>query len=181
MKNKVRIIGGDWRSRTIAVADNPDLRPTPDRIRETVFNWLGQDLSGKICLDLFAGSGALGFEASSRGAAQVVMVEIERAALQALRRNIQSLKATRIQLVAMDALAFLDSDRQQFDVIFLDPPYRKALLPRLLSLLSTHLAESGLVYVEDERPPEPGADWLAWRTGQAGGVYYQLLKPQEHG
>lgn len=179
LKNKVRIIGGEWRSRIITLPDGSDVRPTPDRVRETVFNWLGQDLSGKNCLDLFAGSGAMGFEAASRGAAQVVMVESDPEVLKSLRANIHTLGARHIRLVPMDALKFVDSGRQLFDVIFVDPPYRLALLPKLLPKLSLHLAESGLVYVEDDNFLEPGAGWSVWRKDRAGNVYYQLLKKNE--
>src|SRR3990167_7240418 len=98
LRNRVRIIGGEWRSRQLQFPDATDLRPTPDSVRETLFNWLGQRLDGKICLDLFAGSGALGFEALSRGAAQVVMVEKDRQALQSLRENAAKLWASRLEL-----------------------------------------------------------------------------------
>src|SRR5215212_4125195 len=109
--NEVRIVGGEWRSRRIRFAPNPDLRPTPDRVRETLFNWLGQDLSGLACIDLFAGSGALGFEAASRGAKRVVMVERDRAAYAALERNKQMLGADQVELARGDALEFLRRDR----------------------------------------------------------------------
>ncbi|MEO7560201.1 MAG: 16S rRNA (guanine(966)-N(2))-methyltransferase RsmD [Nitrosospira sp.] len=181
IRNKVRIIGGEWRSRIITFPGGGDLRPTPDRIRETVFNWLGQDLSGKTCLDLFAGSGAMGFEAASRGAKRVLMVELDHEVLKVLQANSQKLAATQIQLVAMDALKFMESDRQRFDVIFLDPPYRLGLLPKLLSLLPLHLAEDGLVYVEDDNFLGPGVNWRVWRKGQAGKVHYQLLKSGKNG
>jgi 16S rRNA (guanine(966)-N(2))-methyltransferase RsmD len=179
LKNKVRIIGGEWRSRIISLPEREDVRPTPDRVRETVFNWLGQDLSGKNCLDLFAGSGAMGFEAASRGAVQVVMVESDSEVLKSLRVNVQTLAAPQIRLVAMDALKFVDSDRQLFDVIFVDPPYRLELLPKLLPKLFLHLAEDGLMYVEDDSFWEPDAGWVVWRRGRAGNVYYQLLKKSE--
>jgi 16S rRNA (guanine(966)-N(2))-methyltransferase RsmD len=181
MRHKVRIIGGKWRSRIITFPDSADLRPTSDRIRETVFNWLGQDLSGKTCLDLFAGSGAMGFEAASRGAKQVIMVELDHEVFKALNANSQKLGATQIQLVALDALKFMDSDRQRFDVIFLDPPYRLGLLPKLLPLLPSHLTENGLVYVEDDNFLGCGEDWVVWRKGQAGKVHYQLLKSGKNG
>jgi 16S rRNA (guanine(966)-N(2))-methyltransferase RsmD len=176
MRNKVRIIGGEWRSRVLTFPNHGDLRPTPDRVRETVFNWLGQDMSGKHCLDLFAGSGAMGFEAASRGAAKVVMVESNPEVLKALKANSQKLGAEQIDLVAMDALKFIDSDRHRFDVIFLDPPYRLGLLPTLLPKLHSHLAEEGLVYFENDSSFESGPDWLVWRSGQAGRAHYQLLK-----
>ena len=176
IQNKVRIIGGEWRSRIITFPGNPDLRPTPDRVRETLFNWLGQDLSGKTCLDLFAGSGVLGFEAASRRAARVVMVESNPKILKALQTSSQKLGAEQIELVAMDALKFIASDWRVFDVIFLDPPYRLELLPELLLLLSPHLAKDGLVYMESESLSAPGAGWRVWRSGRAGKVSYQLLK-----
>jgi len=176
VKNKVRIIGGEWRSRIITLANSADVRPTPDRVRETVFNWLGQNLADKSCLDLFAGSGAMGFEAASRGAAQVVMVESDPEVLNSLKANIDKLGARQIQLVSMDALQFVDFALQRFDVIFVDPPYRLELLPKLLPKLSLRLAEDGLVYVENDSFFEPGPDWLVWRKGRAGGVYYQMLR-----
>ncbi len=175
MKNKIRIIGGQWRSRMLTFPNSAGLRPTPDRIRETVFNWLGQDMSGRSCLDLFAGSGVMGFEAASRGAEGVVMVESSPAVFQALKSSLQKLEASQIELVAMDALNFIESDRRRFDVIFLDPPYRLGLLPELLSKLHSHLAEEGLVYLENDSFLMPDEDWLVWRKGLAGNVHYQLL------
>lgn len=181
IQNKVRIIGGEWRSRIITFPGSPDLRPTPDRVRETLFNWLGQDLSGKTCLDLFAGSGALGFEAASRWAARVVMVESDPKILKALQTSSQKLQAEQIELVAMDALKFVTSDRRMFDVIFLDPPYRLKMLPELLLLLPPHLVKDGLVYVEGENLSEPAVGWRVWRSGRAGKVSYQLLKSETNG
>lgn len=181
IRNEVRIIGGEWRSRIITFPSAADLRPTPDRVRETVFNWLGQDMSGKTCLDLFAGSGAMGFEAASRGAERIVMVESNPEVLKALKASSQKLGAKQIQLAAMDALKFVGSNRQLFDVIFLDPPFRLGLLPRLLSLLPLHLAEDGVVYVEEDNFSDPGMGWLVWRKGCAGKVYYQLLKRRNDG
>ena len=110
-RNAVRIIGGEWRSRLIRFPDAPGLRPTADRVRETLFNWLGQDLSGYACLDLFAGSGALGFEAASRGAASVTLVEKGRAAFEALQVNARLLHAGQVRLERGDALEFLARDR----------------------------------------------------------------------
>src|SRR5690606_7139817 len=145
MRNKIRVTGGEWRSRVITFDSCADLRPTPDRVRETVFNWLGQDMSGKRCLDLFAGSGAMRYEAASRVAARVVMVEYDPAVMKTLKINMQKLGTERIELISMDALKFLDSDRHRFDLVFVDPPYRLGLLPRLLSSLHSHLSDSGLV------------------------------------
>ncbi|SFE43725.1 16S rRNA (guanine(966)-N(2))-methyltransferase RsmD [Nitrosomonas sp. Nm166] len=175
-QGKVRIIGGHWRSRQIVFPDQPDLRPTSDRIRETVFNWLGQHLDGLSCLDLFAGSGALGFEAASRGAGQVVMVEADARAYKALLENKKKLQAMQVELVLRDALSFMHADARKFDVIFLDPPYRLGLLPELLLLLPSHLAKNGLVYTETKGVWVPDKKWQAKRSGKAGEVYYQLLE-----
>jgi 16S rRNA (guanine966-N2)-methyltransferase len=176
MNNKVRIIGGEWRSRIIRFPANPELRPTPDRVRETLFNWLGQDLSGKTCLDLFSGSGALGFEAASRGAREVVMIERERAAWQALQHNAAALNAASVDIVRADAFAYLPRETRVFDVIFLDPPFRDNALPRLLPLASPRLAPHGVVYIECERLPALTQGLGVWRQARAGKVEYALLK-----
>ncbi len=171
--SRVRIIGGQWRSRTLNFPEVSGLRPTPDRVRETLFNWLGQALDGKACLDLFSGSGGLGFEALSRHARQVVMVETDRAALAALRSNAATLGAA-AEIVASDALAFLQRDQRQFDVIFLDPPFRQGWFDRLLPEILPHLAEGGRLYLESEQalaPPEP---FCVYRSGKAGQVHYAL-------
>ena len=129
MKNNLlRIIGGEWRSRKLKFADVPGLRPTPDRVRETLFNWLQWHVPGARCLDLFAGSGALGLEALSRGARDVVMVEKHPAAAQALRDNLTLLGARNARLVHDDALRYLGRVTVAFDLIFLDPPFRQMLL-----------------------------------------------------
>lgn len=178
-KGKLRIIGGTWRSRIIHFPAVGGLRPTPDRVRETLFNWLGQDLAGKTCLDLFSGSGALGFEAQSRGAHKVVMVEKNRQAFQALRENAQKLGAQNLELVHADALQFVSSDRNAYHVIFLDPPFRNDYLPGVMAVLPQRLAKGGLVYVESGDVCEaPG--WEVWRQGRAGKVNYQLLKWKQH-
>jgi len=175
-KGKVRIIGGEWSSRIVTFPNQMDLRPTPDRVRETVFNWLGQDLSGRTCLDLFAGSGVMGFEAASRGAEKVVMVEVDAATLKVLRANADQLHAGQVELKLMDAMTFINMDSRCFDVIFLDPPYRLGLLPELLPLLTTHLAEEGLIYVESETFLESDEHWQVLRGKQSGKVCYQLLE-----
>ena len=181
IKNKVRIIGGKWRSRVVTFADSMSLRPTPDRVRETVFNWLGQDLSGKRCLDLFAGSGAMGLEAASRGASCVTMVESSPLVLKALRTSLDKLGADQIRLIATDALDFLKSNRELFDIIFIDPPYQLGLVPELLSRLPAHLTEGGTVYAETGHLMEAPVNWLVWRRGRAGKVCYQLLKFEKNG
>src|SRR5258706_14001591 len=117
--NRVRIIGGKWRSRIVRFPPRPQIRPTPDRVRETLFNWLGQRLDGLACLDLFAGSGALGFEAMSRGAARVVMVESDRAVAAALREASTALGAQGLEVVAGHALGYLEAPGEEFDVAFL--------------------------------------------------------------
>ncbi len=152
-KGKIRIIGGEWRGRRIAVSAAPDLRPTPDRVRETLFNWLGQRLDGLACLDLFAGSGALGFEAASRGAARVVMVEQDRKALAQLRDSLQLLGARNIALIPGDALAYLERPGERFDVVFLDPPFRQNAPAALLARLPARLAEGARVYLCGARAP----------------------------
>src|SRR5688572_7000927 len=146
--NEVRIVGGQWRSRRIHFPQRPDLRPTPDRVRETLFNWLGQDLTGLACLDLFAGSGALGFEAASRGAKRVVMVERDRAAYDSLQQNREALAAGSVEVVRGDALEFVRADRGCYDVIFLDPPFSTSYGERLVPLLPARLAPKGCVYYE---------------------------------
>lgn len=180
IQNKVRVIGGKWRGRVISFPSNITLRPTPNRVRETVFNWLGQDMSGKVCLDLFAGSGAMGIEAASRGSEHVVMVESDRKVYSVLQSSLQKLRADKIELLMMDALKFIISDQRLFDVIFLDPPYRLGLLPKVLNLLPSHLTQDGLIYLEAGSSSELNEDWLVWRDSQAGRVHYQLLKYEKN-
>ena len=174
----VRIIAGEHRGRRIPVAERPGLRPTPDRVRETLFNWLGQWLDGLSCLDLFAGTGALGFEAASRGAARVVMVESDRVAFAALERARDLLGMRQIELANEDAQAFLERSRDPFDVVFLDPPFRQNALRPALATLEKTLASKARVYVEAEAPFEPQAPWRELRRARAGQVSYQLLEKQ---
>ena len=157
MKNNLlRIIGGEWRSRQLRFADVPGLRPTPDRVRETLFNWLQGQVPGARCLDLFAGSGALGLEALSRGAGEVVMVEKHPAAAKALRDNIALLGAQQAVLVHDDAFHYLrrlsEVEAEAFDLIFLDPPFRKNLLEPVLEILfaKSLLKPGGMIYLEQE-------------------------------
>ncbi len=175
-KGRVRIIGGAWRSRLLSFPSRQDLRPTPDRVRETLFNWLGQDLTGKSCLDLFAGSGALGFEAASRGARRVVMVESDAVTWRALAASRDSLAAASVELKKGDALEFLRSDAGIYDVVFLDPPFKADYWPRLAPLLPPRLAPGALVYHESAASPDLPPEWEIWRQGQAGQVGYRLLK-----
>lgn len=152
------------------------LRPTPDRVRQTLFNWLGQELTGKTCLDLFAGSGALGFEALSRDAKAVVLVEQNPAAYRALLDNAKALNADKAQIVRGDAQRYLAGSGQAFDVIFLDPPFGQGWLEKLLPLLAQHLAPEGRVYVESEQALGDFPGWELLKHGKAGNVHYHLLK-----
>jgi len=175
VSNRLRIVGGEWRRRILRFPDAPGLRPTPDRVRETLFNWLGQRLDGLRCLDLFAGSGALGFEAASRGARATVLLERDAQVLNALRENQRLLGADRIELVAGDGLSFLAGDCGLFDVIFLDPPFASSLLPEALARAATHLAPKGKIYIEfGSRPDLEG--WRVLREGRAGLSHFCLLE-----
>jgi 16S rRNA (guanine966-N2)-methyltransferase len=173
---KIRIIGGEYRGRRIAVPERRDLRPTPDRVRETLFNWLGQTLETKTCLDLFAGSGALGFEAASRGAARVVMVESDRSVFAALKKTLDLIGARQIDLILGDAFDYLRKSDQRFDVVFLDPPFRQNALPALLARLPERLAPGARVYVEAPEALAPAEPWRELKRARAGQVSYQLLE-----
>ncbi len=174
--NRVRIIGGAWRRRLLNFPDAAGLRPTPDAVRETLFNWLGQALDGLMCLDLFAGSGALGFEAASRGARQVVMVEQNRQVLDALRASVASLQADTVVLQQRDGLKFLLQNTQRFDVVFVDPPYGAGLQATVLSALPPHLNPDARVYVEHDGSLQLPSGWVVWREGRAGKAHFCLLK-----
>ncbi|MCC6608373.1 MAG: 16S rRNA (guanine(966)-N(2))-methyltransferase RsmD [Burkholderiales bacterium] len=174
--NSVRIIGGEWRSRRIAFSGDGALRPTPDRVRGTLFNWLGQDLTGTRCLDLFAGSGALGFEALSRGAREVVMVEASARAARVIAANAARLGARGLRLVIGDALEFAASARDDFDVVFVDPPYARGLAAKALERLPPLLARGARVYVEDDRAVDAPPGWKRVKAGRAGAVHYCLME-----
>ena len=153
----------------------PGLRPTPDRVRETLFNWLGQRLDGLACLDLFAGSGALGFEAASRGAARVVMVEHDAVVYKELQNTKSLIGAAQVELVQDDAFGYLQRATGPFDVVFLDPPFGQNALPGSLERLAGRLAPAARVYVESEAPVEDEA-WRELKRARAGQVSYQLLE-----
>lgn len=189
--NLLRIVGGRWRSRRIRFADAEGLRPTPDRVRETLFNWLQFEIAGAVCLDAFAGSGALGLEALSRGAARVVMIEKQRAQFQMLQEAVRELDASDALLVTGDALALL---RQRpdwvpaagFDGVFLDPPFHKELLPQVCALLHGQglLKPEAFVYIESELPWEAlglPATFVPVKETRAGLVQARLARyrPQE--
>jgi 16S rRNA (guanine966-N2)-methyltransferase len=173
--NEVRIIGGAWRSRRIRFASTPGLRPTPDRVRETLFNWLGQTLEGLHCLDLFGGSGALGFEAASRGAASVAIVERDAAAVRALRSNAEALQAMGVTIVAGDSLEYVRTTSQRFDVVFLDPPFASDLTAAALALLPPRLNAGARVYVEAGAKTAWPEGWTQLKQGRAGQVRFALL------
>jgi len=177
--SRVRITGGQWRSRLLNVADATGLRPTPDRVRETLFNWLGQDLGGWRCLDLFAGSGALGFEAASRGARPVHMVECNPRVFAALRQHVELLGADQVELVRGDALKFAESVSHAYDLVMLDPPYHKGWLDRLSHRVDALVAPGGRLYVEAESPLESLASFVTVKSGRAGQVCYQLMERQQ--
>ena len=180
--NSLRIIGGDWRSRKLAFIDAPGLRPTPDRIRETLFNWLQGRVHGAYCIDMFAGSGALGFEALSRGAKELVFVEKNAACVHQLKENLTLLKADSTVLQC-DALAFLSkipAPKKPFDLVFLDPPYRQDLVPKSLHYLQNEglLNENSLIYLEHES--EENYKWEDFglnvlKEAKAGQVHSFLL------
>lgn len=177
---EVRIIGGVWRSRRLSFPASAGLRPTPDRVRETLFNWLTPALPGACCLDLFAGTGAFGFESVSRGAARAVLVEKQIEVIAALRENNARLKTKVVEIVHADALQWLRSPGQAFDIIFLDPPYASGLLGPCIELLEAEpwIKPQGLVYLETakgEAPPLP-ANWQLLRSKTAGQVGYHLAR-----
>jgi 16S rRNA (guanine966-N2)-methyltransferase len=174
--NQVRINAGVYRSRLIKFPDVEGLRPTPDRVRQTVFNWLGQDLTGKTCLDLFAGTGAMGFEALSRNAKSVTMIENSGLAFKALQQNQALLKVQNCQILHLDALQFLEKNTLKFDVIFCDPPYQKQWLDKVLPLLTEHISNGGVVYAEAEYEIQSDKYWQVVKHGKAGNVVYHLLK-----
>jgi 16S rRNA (guanine966-N2)-methyltransferase len=174
--NKVRIVGGRHRGRVLRFPAVEGLRPTPDRVRETLFNWLGQDLTGRTCLDLFAGSGALGLEAASRGASEVTLVERSRKGCAALEENAAALGERGVRIVCGDALEFAARSGGRFDVVFVDPPYGSGLAEKALALLPRLLAPGGRVYFESDRPFPGDARWRSVREGRAGAVHFHLVE-----
>jgi 16S rRNA (guanine(966)-N(2))-methyltransferase RsmD len=177
----VRIIGGQWKRSKLEVLDLPGLRPTPDRVRETLFNWLGQELRGWRVLDAFAGTGALGFEAASRGADAVVLLEADPRAAAALQASRQRLGAMNVVVHRVDALSWLrtPSGGARFDLILLDPPFAERLQEAALDACGQHLSSQGWVYLEDDQGWDASAlasrGWRLHRSGRAGAVHYHLL------
>lgn len=181
--NMLRIIGGEWRGRRIRFPGLPGLRPTPDRVRETLFNWLAGVIGGSRCLDLFAGSGALGLEALSRGAATVTFIERERAAADRLRETAALLAPGRATVLDGDAIHWLRGTATPYDIVFLDPPFDSDLLPGAMHALESGgwLAADASIYIEApaaDGPPAMPANWKIHRAGRAGAVGYHLARRQ---
>ena len=188
LPRQVRIIAGEWKRTPLPVIEAHGLRPTPDRVRETVFNWLEhlqqRQWENRRCLDLFAGTGALGFEAASRGAAKVVMVESNVPACRALQATKEKLGAVQVDIYQGDAASRIASLNGEFDVVFLDPPYDVQSLPVFLPACKRLLTATGLVYIESDQPfaTSPLPDWLSgWqlvRSDKAGAVHFALISTE---
>ena len=183
---QIRIIGGQWRGRKLPVPESPGLRPTTDRVRETLFNWLAPSIVDASCLDCFAGSGALGLEALSRYAANATLLEMERGVAQQLQKNLATLKASNAKVVNTNTLAFLAQAGAPHDIVFVDPPFRKGLLEETLKLLENNgwLSDEALIYIESEvengLPPVP-MNWHVYREKGAGQVAYRLYQREAQG
>jgi 16S rRNA (guanine966-N2)-methyltransferase len=181
-RNSVRIIAGEWRGRRVNFPDLPGLRPTPDRVRETLFNWLQHSVVGALCLDLFAGSGALGLEALSRGAREVVFVESAQAAARALQEQLARFNGQRkAKVMEMGAGRYLRAVPNAFDIVFLDPPFGQDALAEYVPLLDAGgwLKQGGLVYLENEKKagvPAVPPHWEVLKSKSAGEVGYHLLR-----
>ncbi|AIR64278.1 16S rRNA (guanine(966)-N(2))-methyltransferase [Cedecea neteri] len=183
---QIRIIGGQWRGRKLPVPDSPGLRPTTDRVRETLFNWLAPSMVDAHCLDCFAGSGALGLEALSRYAASATLIEMDRAVSQQLQKNLATLKASNGKVLNANTLNVLAQPGTPHNVVFVDPPFRKGLLDETLSLLEKNgwLTDDALIYVESEVEnglPAVPASWALHREKVAGQVAYRLFIREAQG
>lgn len=182
---QIRIIGGLWRGRKLPVPDSEGLRPTTDRVRETLFNWLAADIQQAKCLDCFAGSGALGLEALSRHAGSATLLELERPVAQQLEKNLATLGAKNARVVNTNTLQFLAQKGEPHQLVFIDPPFRKGLLEHTTTLLENNgwLSDEALVYVESEVehgvPPVP-INWQLHREKIAGQVAYRLYIRHRH-
>lgn len=174
-KSQVKIIGGLWKRKNISFIDLPGLRPTPNRVRETLFNWLDQDLTGKVCLDLFSGSGVIGFEALSRRAKCAVMVEKAPEAFKMIQENKLLLNAENSDLIFADAMTFLKNNSTKFDIIFCDPPFNDNWETKLFPELTNHLTKDGLIYFESETAIKPYDSISVLKQHKAGKVFYHLI------
>ena len=177
--NQLRIIGGQWRGRKLMFPSVEGLRPTPDRVRETVFNWLMPVINGARCLDLFAGSGAMGLEALSRGAREVIMVDSNPQVIRQLRSHVELLGSKQAKFIQTNAVEYLKSEASAFDIVFLDPPYAAELLPECIHLLSQSawLGNKSYIYMETAKHqslPELPSNWQLHRSKTAGQVAYHL-------
>jgi 16S rRNA (guanine966-N2)-methyltransferase len=178
--NEVRIIGGKWRSRKIRFSGNPHLRPTPNRVRETIFNWLDPIIINTVCLDMFAGSGALGFEALSRGAKSVIMMDKSKQVIRDLKKNAELLPTDSVILFHKEFFSKLRNFfKPQFDIVFLDPPFRKDLVKACSQWLEQHdcLAPNAFIYTETEsslKMISVPSNWILYRQKTAGQVCYTL-------
>ncbi|MFQ1654730.1 16S rRNA (guanine(966)-N(2))-methyltransferase RsmD [Aeromonas veronii] len=175
----VRIISGQWRGRKLPVKDVEGLRPTTDRVKETIFNWLAPHIRGTRCLDLFAGSGGLGLEALSRYAEQVTLIEMDKGAADQIKKNLTVLGSSQGQVIQSDAVSWLQGPATPFDLVFLDPPFRRELLPQVCEMLEQRgwLAPDALIYLEREKEMADlalPASWQLLKDKQAGQVCYQL-------
>ncbi|WP_333005700.1 16S rRNA (guanine(966)-N(2))-methyltransferase RsmD [Vibrio coralliilyticus] len=180
----VRIISGLWRGRKLPVHDAEGLRPTTDRVKETLFNWLAQDVPQAKCLDLFAGSGGLGFEAASRQADKVTMIELNPNAFKQLEKNIAALNSDNLTAINSDALSFLQQAGTPHHVVFIDPPFRKGLLEQTVTLLESNgwLANDAMIYIETEKElalEGIPTNWHLYREKTAGQVSYRLFERQQ--
>ncbi len=184
----LRIIGGQWRSRRLSFVAAEGLRPTTDRVRETLFNWISPYIPGARCLDLFTGSGALGLEALSREASTVTFIDLSPSAISSIKANLQTLQATNAEIVCTDSVKWLrnaNSNEAAYDIIFIDPPFRCDLVPQCVSLLeSSSLLKVGThIYVEIEKEttqPNFPQSWQLHREKEAGQVRYMLFINQPH-
>ena len=179
-RGQLRIIAGSWRGRKLSFPDREELRPTTDRVRETIFNWLQMDLPGSRCLDLFAGSGALGFEAASRGAARVVMVEKDNETVKMLVSNIDLLSAAQVQVAGNDVIDFLKNCDFMFDVVFLDPPYRLDVIAQCCQLLEGKqcLSDHAKIVIECDASKDLTGlpdNWQCQKSKTAGQAGYHLF------
>ena len=175
---KIRIIAGKWRGRKLNVIDSPGLRPTPDRVRETLFNWIHQEIVGARCLDLFAGTGALAFEALSRGAAEVIMVESNPKIIESLKQHAETLGCDNHTIQLPDAMNWLKPGIKGFDIIFLDPPFGQGYIEQCCAIISEEslLNANGLVYIESEKNITLPEGWIIKKQTQAGKVQSMLIE-----
>ncbi len=183
-EGKIRIIGGKWRGRSLKVLSHEGLRPTPDRVRETVFNWLQSHIVNARCLDLFAGTGALGFEALSRGAKEVIFVEKHLPIMSSIENTAKTLEANNCDFIRMSAISYLEKIKEfspAFDIIFLDPPFATPLLAQCIDILakSTLVNANTLIYIESPTPLTTGdlpVLWQLLKAKTAGEVAYHLVQ-----